>query len=235
MILKENEYLSDISKQMTFKKDYVNLIHAGTRTGKSYFAINGLCELLGIESSEIVFITSRKISKKQFLKDIGTCCVNKKNKLTILNQWDYNKESKINKVCILTYHQFFYLLRDETKQNEFMKNVKSLVFDEIHCIFTDLFFGDLIIAVREHIISQLNNKNKWIIAITATPSIMIESEYFKIHNVLGDDFVCKYQAENITLVNKDAFFAQYRYYRNQGKVLILVETKKEALNIQNQI
>ena len=74
---KENLTVSDLIDISRLKLDEFNLIVSGCGTGKSYFAINELINMVNkqfnkyIEGYEVWFVTSRTITKLQQLNDIN--------------------------------------------------------------------------------------------------------------------------------------------------------------------
>lgn len=186
----ELKYVSDEIDISKIDKDKLNLIVAGCGTGKSTFALKHIRTQLkkvlneNIKPYECWFVTSRALTKNQQLEGDEYIKITSRlqqiqidsleitdeieRELFIDSGWGTVKERKekyLNQIPVMTYNQFSYALSELI-----CKNIKLIIFDEIHAVLSDIKFNETMSVTKEFIKNKLNDKNNstYIVAMTAT-------------------------------------------------------------------
>lgn len=245
--MRDNKELtvSDLIDISRLKLDEFNLIVSGCGTGKSYFAINELTNMVNkqfnkdIEGYEVWFVTSRKITKQQQLEDTEYS-----DKLKKLNEWqcellinsDDIKKDIIkltnefkNRIAIMTYNQFNICINDKLADK-----LKIIVFDECHALISDRNYITEMNNVKDFIRNTLSKKSnkKYLIGMTAT-NHLLKPEIFDINiNYLLDEPFFKYKVSKV-YTNSYIFF-NYILDNLAGKSIIMIDNVKEIIKIKNK-
>lgn len=183
-----NKTVSDLIDITKLDPNKLNLIIAGTGTGKSYFALITLIEKLnnidlpdnlkylkGIKRNEILLVTSRKITELQQSYDYNNVAI----ELNSNNFYIYRdaimghiencigttrqEREDIQKFTPITNYNFFNYYFDD----ELLSNIKIIAFDEVHALKSDCNYNDQIKEVSDNIDKFIKNKNI-VIGMTAT-------------------------------------------------------------------
>lgn len=234
--------LIDISR---IDKSKINFILSGTGSGKSHYALRKLPDELNIKPEQILFITSRSITKKQQIDSyndrltyLDISCIYNYYEALEPAHWafrtkdreEYDKKMADSERFIhaLTYNQFENTLDD----NFIMKNIKLVVLDEIHAIFSDVMYIKAMTKVLANI-EKMINKGIIVVGMTATDDDM--NEAFKRK--------CKYLLDRPLFPNKitDSFVMvkSKSYVPNiienlDGNTLCMIYSSKYAVKLANK-
>ena len=238
--------VSDLIDISRLKLDEFNLIVSGCGTGKSYFAINELINMVNkqfdknIEGYEVWFVTSRKITKLQQLNDIKY-----KEKLKRLSEWHCEllieselikqdilnlSENFRNKITIMTYNQFDICIKEKLANK-----LKIIIFDECHALISDRSFINEMNNISDFIFTTLNkeNNNTFLIGMTATDHLVKEKTFHVKINYMLDEPFFKYKIiENV--------YASKSIYLNsilddiKGKTIVMIDDIKKIIEVKNR-
>lgn len=243
---KEDLTVSDLIDISRLKLDEFNLIVSGCGTGKSYFAINELINMVNkqfnkdIEGYEVWFVTSRTITKLQQLNDIKY-----KDNLKRLSEWgcelltqsDNIKKDIIkltnefkNRIAIMTYNQFNMCIKDKLANK-----LKIIIFDECHALISDRSYITEMNNIRDFIRNTLNKKsnNTYFVGMTATDHLL-QKEVFDINiNYLLDEPFFKYKVFNEVHANSYIFF-DYILDNLTGKTIIMIDKVDKVIQLKEK-
>ena len=126
--------VSDLQKQnkLVFRRGDYNIINCGTRTGKTYWAMNNLVQFTrdGLYS-RILFLVDTTALKNQILTDYSDTCIEVEELWA--NQHDSNWGEKINKIGIMCYQGLGAKMINE--DIDFLENIDVICWDECDSIF----------------------------------------------------------------------------------------------------
>ena len=219
--------VSEIIDKNKFDKSKINIVKSGTGSGKSYYFLNNLHKDLNIKRNEILFITSRNITKEQQAKDY-------KETILLKNCRDikrlYRKQEE--KTPIITYNLYGNNL-DIIKSEEF----KVIVLDEIHAIFSDCLYNEEMCKTYDNIMPLLG---KVLIfgATATTEGLEFEIEYGtelkgKLNYVL-DKPIYPYKVKNIHIVYSQSFLDSI-LNKTEGKTMCMLYSANQVVKrMQNK-
>lgn len=238
-------YLSsyiDMSKADPHK---FNLITAGCGTGKSYFARHTLPESFpDLLRSQFLLVTSRSLTAQQQGLDEGMEQI-KHLDVDTIKYWNGRGESDDDLAAafveagmpVMTYDKMAHILGwCNDPDYETFGNVKVIVFDECHCMFSDLFIHDISL-VKLWVRMQLAMKDDvYMFGLTATPDIV---EFYRKQwgvnlNYMLDRTLVRHKAKQLTVTDVTTL----PYFVNQsfeGKTLIMCPTVQMCMDLQKQI
>lgn len=238
-------YLSsyiDMSKADPHK---FNLITAGCGTGKSYFARHTLPESFpDLLRSQFLLVTSRSLTAQQQGLDEGMEQF-KYLDVDTVNYWNGRGESDDSLASafveagmpVMTYDKMVHILGwCNDPDYETFGNVKVIVFDECHCMFSDLFMQDISL-IKLWVRMQLAMKDDvYMFGLTATPEIV---EFYRKQwgvnlNYMLDRTLVRHKAKQLTVTDA----VTLPYFVNQsfeGKTLIMCPTVQMCMDLQKQI
>ena len=248
-----NKTVSDLIDITKLDPNKLNLIIAGTGTGKSYFALITLIEKLnnidlpdnlkylkGIKRHEILLVTSRKITELQQSYDYNNVTIelNSNNfyiyKDAIMGHIENcigttrQEREDIQKFTPITNYNFFNYYFDD----ELLSNIKIIAFDEIHALKSDCNYNDQIKEVSDNIDKFIKNKNI-LIGMTATDDDM-KGRRSRFNYLLDEPFF-KYKITNTFNIISKKSYANNVILNSEGKSLIMCFSAKEAIRLANEI
>lgn len=197
------EFISNHIDLSKLKKDSFNLISSGTGTGKTKFIVNNFKQQMKeVKNSEILFFVSRTMIARQQAKEINVSRYNIRD-INYVKYWNGEKDSieEIEKagIQVMTYDKLIYILKSLNKEGfKTLNNIKIIIFDECHTLFSDKFIRDIEI-LKVWIRDTLYNNEKYIIGMTATPNILF---YHQIPwgvsiNKLNEKTLVNYKAKQL--------------------------------------
>lgn len=236
----ETKYISDVVDMSRVKPGVLNLITSGCGTGKSYFVLHKLLDHYhDVKPAEIVVVTSRTLAAQQQGREEDVVNYDASDR-EILNYWngDERGEHIVDKntgIHIMTYNRFIYLLKNcNHPDRATLCNVKIVVLDECHALFSDTFIKD-IFSVRVWINDHMKLTKKIFIGLTATPGILYENQLrwgVRI-NPLHDEPLMRYKAKQLTCTNVSAVPSLIREF--SGKTLVMCHSIRQCEELQRKI
>lgn len=218
----------------------LNLIASGCGTGKSHFVLHKLLDHYpDVKPEEIVVVTSRALTVDQQGNEDGVTKFRADEK-ELLNYWngDERGEHIIEQntgVHIMTYNRLIYLL-DHCNDPDMptLCNVKILVLDECHTLFSDTFNKELIV-VRRWTNDRVKYTDTILIGLTATPGVVLanQTRWGVRINQLTDGVVMRYKAKQLTCANLTAVPGLVRGFT--GKTMIMCSSFKQCSELARKI
>ena len=169
------KYISDVVDMDKIKPGQLNLITGGCGSGKTTFVLE---DLLGyfpnVMPEEMIIVTSRSITVDQMESDHNSVQHYDSDDEDIIRHWsDADHDVENPGVRVMTYDKIVDILRTKNYWGmRALANIKILVFDECHTLFTDTFIegiGEVTVWLREAIFSRSEMIVIW---ITATPKVL---------------------------------------------------------------
>jgi len=174
----EKKWIGDYVDLDIINKGMFNLIASGTGTGKTKFILTGFRQrIANVKSSEILYLVSRSLvveqQTKEDEKDVTKYNPRDKKYVKYWNgEIDSIEEIEKAGIQVMTYDKLIYIIKDMNNPKfKTLNNLKVIIFDECHTLFTDLFIKDIEI-LKVWIRDTLYTNEKYIIGMTATPSIL---------------------------------------------------------------
>lgn len=205
----------------------------------------------GIKPSEIIYITSRSLIVDQQT----TARDNQKNDLSkfytddldIIKLWNGEElfplyETLDCGIKTMTFDKLIRILLYYNNMNtETLGEIKVVIFDEAHAIFSDSFIRDINL-VKVWIRDNIYTKKKIFLGLTATAQILLyysKSWGVKI-NLLNDKPLINYKARNLYCVDYIAIpllfkSNAYNHITCNGKTLIMCQTVSHCYDLYKKI
>lgn len=229
------KYISDVIDMTRVRARSFNLIVSPCGSGKTYFCANTLTGYYGdVLPGEILFVTSRSLAANQLVKD---CDVGERFNLSdymLKRAWmgkddlSYLSDKGLQ---ITTYDKVIRLLLDEGYNA--LRNVKIIIFDECHTIFSDRFI-DGMDFLAHWIYSAVREESHIIFGLTATPGIVYDNAAkwcTSINKVCDLTGTCGYRAKNLWIVDFTSFPEFYYKHLTDGKTIIMCDSIKRTANV----
>lgn len=221
-------------------KTQFNIIASGTGTGKTYFIANNIHQQLeGVHNSEILFVASRSLIVDQQSKNDAITKFNKRDS-EIIDFWNGKRDRSLRLhnqgIQIMTYDKIIDII---TKKNyaeeETLKNIKVIVFDECHTLFSDKFINDME-SLKVWIRDTLYKGNKLILGMTATPNILYwGAEQWGVKlNLLNKEPLFKYKAKQLTCTTFDSI-PYLVTTKLEGRTMIMCYSYSDCKKLKEQI
>ena len=234
-------YISDVVDCSSFVRGCMNVVTAGCGTGKTYWVVNKLLEQYpDVKPGEVLFITSRSITKKQVAKSDNTLLLTNRNIEGISMAWagvgDEIREMIDAGIVVGTYNQLASLvcprvmpLKHEDpvamiKDGKLFKNLRILILDECHAIYCDTFMR-FMESVNVFIREQLRFRDDIVvIGLTATPEILKgRDETFNIPmHFVTPHVLSKYRVKNMFCTDRNSSFKVLNLVHNPDDKAIIM-------------
>ena len=203
------DYVSNVVDCSRVITTNFNILASGTGTGKTFWVANDIQkEFPNVKNHEILFVTSRAMIVEQQRKSENITKYNPKN-LFYLNHWnginDWEKILKKKGIPIMTYDKIIHILKSENNEGLVtLQNVKIIIFDECHTLFSDSFIKDME-CLKVWIRDNLYLGKKIIIGMTATPNIVeyYQDEWGVKITRLNDKILVNYKAKQLHCTDFD--------------------------------
>lgn len=236
----DKKYISDIVDMTNIKKDEFNIIASGCGTGKSYFIGEKLLEYFeNIMPYQVLFLTSRAIivDQQSQSKHIDKYDIRETELIDYWNEDDdADTEYLQNKgITIMTYDKLIDILLYKNNENsETLKNVKIIVIDECHTLFSDSFIGNIDV-LKVWIRDNLYDGEKTFIGLTATPNILFyyQSQWGVKLNQLNKEILIQYKAKQLHCTNFDTIPYIIATNRLQGRTIIMCNSLSDCITLQD--
>jgi hypothetical protein len=223
------------------KHDEFNIIASGCGTGKTFFIANNLLKHYNeVSPQEVLFITSRSMIVDQQSKLDTITKFNPHDDKVVrywngeVNDLDYIQSKGM---FIMTYDKIIdILIEKNSDENETLKNIKIVVLDECHTLFSDTFIDNMD-AFKVWIRDCLYRQNKIFLGLTATPNILhfYKEQWGVKINQLNKDIITKYKAKQLTCTNFETIPYIVATNRLAGKTLIMCNSIKECIKLQDKL
>ena len=238
----QRQFISDVVDVRSFKHGVFNLIASGCGTGKSYFVGNTLLrELPDVHPQEVVFVTSRSITKEQ---QSGKGAIEKFKSYDgkILRFWNKEDESLDNVIDdgikLMCYSDLINIIIEGNRVGyETLSGLKAIVFDECHTIFADKSFITNMAAVSVWLREASYRRNILLIGLTATPEVMYyEQDKWGIEiNQVNTGVIPGYKAKEMICTTYESIPALVCGGRLKGKTMIMCRSVEDCLDLERQI
>ena len=235
-------YISEVVQCSLLVKTNFNLIASATGTGKTMWVGKELLnEFPMVKPYEVLFVTSRAIIVDQ--QERANDNIHKYNRFNTAytDQWNGLRDTTAYLVMkgmpMMTYDKVIDILK--TKNNEglvTLKNIKIIVFDECHTMFSDTFIRDME-CLKVWIRDTLYNGTKYIIGMTATPGIVeyYQNDWGVTINRINNEILVNYKAKQLHCIDFDTI--PYIITTNQivGKTIIMCYSITDCYKLKSKI
>lgn len=232
-------YISDVVNPGDLKPDAFNLITAGCGSGKTYWVLNHLLQSFpDVKPYEVVFVTSRSITKEQQARNRGTEKYDGRVLLYWNDQLSNDDERLIDcGIQLMTYDQMIAAIHSPAEEgSEVLHNVKIVIYDECHIMFSDEFMSglsDLRIWTREVIYGA----RKLFIGLSATTKIIdyyAQSWGAPIRRI-NKDVATGYRAKQLICTNFDTIPYLISANKLPGKTIIMCHSIKLCRKLMSNL
>lgn len=239
---KSSSYISDIINVDNFVTGEFNLISSGCGTGKTTFVKKHLLDYYKtIKPRNVIMVTSRSMIVDQQTQEGGVDKYNIRNRKVIDfwngrdNDEDYSQLQAIG-INVMTYDKIIdILLNKNNDDGETLKNIKLIVFDECHTLFSDMFIKDINI-LKVWIRDVLYRHEKIVIGLTATPNIIFAHKEWGVKiNQLNKEPIMRYKANQLWCTNFETISYLITTNKLQGKTMIMCNSITDCIKLQNEI
>jgi len=216
------------------------LIASGCGTGKNIFVLNYLLKYYNdIKPYQVLMVTSRSmIVDQQTLTDKASK-FNPYNK-KIIQFWNGVDEEygqlQAKGITMMTYDKIInILLKENNEEGETLKNIKLIIFDECHTLFSDLFIRNIDV-LKVWIRDTLYRQEKIILGLTATPEIILHHKEWGVKiNQLNKEPIVRYRAKQLWCTNFESISYLITTNQLQGKTIIMCGSIADCIKLQNEI
>lgn len=169
------KYINDVIEVDKIKPRQFNLITGGCGSGKTTFILEDLLKHFpDVKPEQMMVVTSRSITAHQMEYDHSNVTRYNNEDVDIITYWsDADREVSNPGIRVMTYDKIIDILRSQNYWGiQVIGNVRILVFDECHTLFTDTFIKEIesvAIWLREAIMGR---GDLIVVGITATPTSM---------------------------------------------------------------
>ena len=219
-------------------KTKLNLVVSGCGTGKTYFFALDLFKLFpGIPPTDVLFVTSRAIAVDQQ--------ANQYDKLIrllpdddIIDYWKRGvPPENPGNIRITTYDKLNSLLYGATNSSydcHALDNIKVVIFDEIHSVFTDTFI-DFLKVLQMWMSTEIPKGDKYFFGVTATPGILFEcAPGCGIPLNIINEPMYRYKVKHIWCVDTDEMIRLIKE-ELRGKTIVMCRHSRTCYWLQKQL
>lgn len=232
-------FISEVLDLTLLNKNDFNLIVSGCGTGKSYMVSQQLFKQHPeIRPEEVIFVTSRTVTVMQHAAEGGFVQFDHGDK-KIINFWNGGSidDVDVRGVRVMTYDKITWMVKYMTPYKWIpLVNVKALIFDECHTLFSDTFCRgiDVVMLCARNLMAS---GNTYVIGMTATGSIVDNTAVkygYKINHLLPEPLF-RYQAKRMICTDFKSIPLVLRDYGAKGKTMILCNSIKNCEALHNAI
>jgi hypothetical protein len=137
----------------------------------------------------------------------------------------------------MTYDKIIdILIRRNSEDSKTLSNIKIVVIDECHTLFSDTFMKDLEM-LKVWIRDNLYEKQKIFLGLTATPNIInyYKSDWGVKINKLNKEVLVKYKAKQLHCTNLETLPYIIATNRLKGKTIIMCPSIADCIKLQDQL
>lgn len=219
------------------RQDQFNLVTAGCGSGKTYWVLNKLLpHYPDVKPYEILFVTSRSITKEQQARNINTTKYRRGD--NVLQYWNGLEDDEDimlkHGILLMTYDQLIDAV--QTAGKEVLGKVKILILDECHALFSDTFITDIKL-LRFWLREVIYGGHKTVIGLSATTGIIdyCENEWSVPINRLNTKPVIGYQAKQMICTDFDTIPYLITANKLLGKTIIMCPSVKLCRTLEAHI
>ena len=222
------------------EKGKLNLVVSGCGTGKTFFFANHLADISPFQACEILFVTSRAIAAEQQALQYDSL-IRLYPEDTVIDFWrgaaDITRVENPDCTRIITYDKLEGIMfgnDNKSLDSQSLTNVKCVVFDEIHSVFTDTFISFMQV-VQLWLSQEVPKGDKLVFGLTATPEIL--------YNCAGGcgvelNLICppvhRYKVKNLFCVDVDEMIRMVNE-THDGKTIIMCRYARTCYWLQKRI
>lgn len=122
------------------------------------------------------------------------------------------------------------------KEVEQLKNLKVVVFDECHTLFSDTFIKDIDMVIQ-WTLDNLYSEKRYYIGLTATPGIVEynSARFGNRINRMNGELITQYKAKQLVCTNFNTIPYLISANRLKGKTMILCVSVADCLKLQRRL
>lgn len=226
----------------------LNLIVSSCGTGKSYFCAN---ELLGayewIKPDEVIFVTSRTLAVEQQVHDYESLVKFTKDD-PIVDFWSGKKEidnyaedteyeDYYGKIRIMTYDKtkgLFFSSKDGYYKQGLIKNVKMIILDEIHSLYSDMFINGMM-YLQMWLHYEIPSGERLFFGLTATPGVLLDNtENLGVRISTINYPIQKYKVKKLWCTDISGMLRLLKE-NFTGKTVIMCKSVRSCYSLQKEI
>lgn len=241
-------YVGDVVDYGNIYVNSLNLIVSSCGTGKSYYCANELLtKLNNIRPEEIMFVTSRTLAADQQVHDYELLVKLDKDD-PIISFWNgecdidnyadgTGYEDYVGKMRVFTYDKIIGMLFNKNNKHfnsSALKNVKAIIFDEIHSLFSDMFI-DGMQCLQMWLHYEIPKGERIIFGLTATPGVLLSHmDLLGVKISLINDPLVKYKANQLWCVDLNNMLKCVNE-KFEGKTIIMCRSVRICYALQKLI
>lgn len=211
----------------------LNLVVSSCGTGKSYYFANELLPLgfgdgESIRPEQVLFVTSRTLAAEQQARQYSSLLMLGADDQIVRYWAGIDEEALDPKTRILTYDKLIALL---VKGRDSLANVKCVVLDEVHSVYSDLFINNMPI-VQMWLRYELHLGEKYFFGLTATPGILYDMA--GVDYCLISEPLYRYKAKQLWCVDLDTLVDMVNDGLD-GKTIIMCQSVRRCYSLQKMI
>lgn len=233
-------YISEDIDSMDFQRGQFNLIVSGTGTGKTEFIRRGLLKRFPeVAPEEILYVTSRSMIRDQQSTMDGINRIDRDTALTAVRYWNDEDTSAFTDagIWIMNYGQLIHIFDHMNPEHgRTLTNVKIVVFDECHAIYSDNFI-DGMLAVRVWLRERVAYSNTICIGLTATPDIVYDAaRHTGITPVqVNKESIINYKVQHLLCTRFESIATMINTGMLPGATIIMCSSVKDGEFLMSQI
>lgn len=232
-------FISEVVDTSKIRKGKFNMIVSSCGTGKTYFCSTTLLERFpDINPCEVIFVTSRSITVDQQVCSFDGVERFEPNDKSTVSAW--SGENSIwdiieRGIQVMTYDKLIHIILSTPSYGlTELQNIKMIIFDECHSLFTDNFIRDMeLLKYWIHI--NIQKSDKVFLGLTATPEIIIHySNLWGVPiNILSEP-LHNYSVNQLWCTDVKSLLPLLEKHLN-GKTLIMCNSTAMCYKLQAQI
>lgn len=234
-------FISDVIDTSLITNDAFNLVAAGCGSGKTYWVINNLLKAYpDVRPCEVLFVTSRSITKNQQARNVGTTKL-RRDDPKIIQFWNGREDDEeiLDQygIMLMTYDQIIEIINSGSgEQFEVMGKAKIIVLDECHVMFSDDFIEDIGL-LRLWLREVVYGRRKLLIGLSATTQIInYHSDAWGVPiNRLNKNVVTGYQAKRMICTDFDTIPYLISANKLPGKTIIMCHSIRQCETLAGRL
>lgn len=159
----------------------------------------------------------------------------------VLDYWNGNEDNEgylsDHGISLMTYDRLVSILLDGCDEEyESLKNVKIVIFDECHTLFSDTFIHNIDLVIQ-WTLDKIYAGDRYIIGLTATPTI-VEYNAKRLGgriNRMNKNMIIQYQAKQMICTDFDTIPYLVSSNKLKGKTLILCASIADCMKLQESL
>lgn len=241
-------YVGDAIRIADVRMKCLNLIVSSCGTGKTYFCANDLLETRpDVRPEEMIMVTSRSLAVDQQAHDYELLAILEKDdpvKKFWAGECDIDHyadgtpfEAYKGKVRIMTYDKIINIFFGNGNKNfikRALRNVKIIVFDEIHSIYSDVFVSGMA-PIQMWMANEIPKGDKLFLGLTATPGVLLDQiDNLEVCINIINDPIQRYKTSQLWCVDIHNML-QLVNSEFQGKTIMMCRSVRSCYSLSKLI